>query len=184
MFPNNNTGSGRMRVDETQTRTRRYRKTLRGTIAALVMSVLGGGFALASHVAQLDPETVPEGVFVSHNHFRWVGIKALERTVKPNGADIQVQHVALDPGEALPWHSHPGPAFLTVASGSVTVEEVRNGTCFRRVVEAGNGFFEKGAQVMRVVAGDDGAHNYVTFVLPPGSATHITTHDAPEECAS
>jgi hypothetical protein len=151
-------------------------------VALVVMSIFGGGFALASHVAEVDPATVPEGVLVSHNDIPWVGVKAIRNAVETSGADIHIQHVALDPGEALPWHSHPGPGFLTVASGSVTVEMVKDGTCVRRVKEAGHGFFEKGDLVMRVVAGDAGAHNYVAFILPDGVQSHITPQDAPAEC--
>lgn len=151
-------------------------------IALVVMSMFGAGFALASHVATVDPATVPEGVLVSHNDIPWVGVKAIQNAVKPGGAQIHIQHVALDPGEALPWHSHPGPGFLTVASGSLTVEMIKDGTYVRRVLEASSGMYERGDLVMRVVAGDAGAHNYVAFILPDEVESHIKLEETPTAC--
>lgn len=152
-------------------------------LAGIVVASMGiAGAALASHVSEVDPETVPPGVLVAHNRIDWVGVKALERAVKPDGAEIYVGHIVLGPGEALPWHNHPGPAFAAIASGSVTLEKAKSGNCVRQVYSAGTGFFDRGVLIHRVVAGDDGAHIYATYVMPAGAEMHATAHDAPPEC--
>jgi hypothetical protein len=38
--------------------------------------------------------------------------------------------------------------------------------------------------VHRAVAGDDGVDFYVTYLLPPGSATHVVSADPLPECSS
>ena len=152
-------------------------------IAAVLLAILPvGGAVFASHVTEVDPETVPEGFLETHNSIPWMGAKAFGRAVA-NGAEVYVQHIDLDAGEATPWHHHPGPVIVAVASGSLTLEKAKGNDCLRREIPAGTGFYDK-LQVHRVVAGTNGAHLYATYVLPAGSSTHITPLDPPAECAS
>ncbi len=146
-----------------------------------VASVLLTGLAVASHVAKVDPASVPVGYLAAHNRISWVGAKAIQRATE-EGTDIFVQHIRLGAGEAAPWHNHPGPVLVAVAGGSVTYEKAKDGACFQRLHEAGGGFFDRGSIVHRVVAGDVGAELYATYILPAGSQTHVTPHDAPEQC--
>ena len=152
-------------------------------LAAVIISCVGlTGAAVASHVAQVDASTVPAGFLATHNEIDWIGLKAIERAVGTGGTEVFVQSIDLAAGAETPWHTHPGPVIVTVAEGSVTLEKAKDGTCLRKVIPAGRGFFDKG-QTHRVVAGDAGAAIYATFLLPKGSAHHITPLDMPEECA-
>ena len=48
---------------------------------------------------------------------------------------------------------------------------------------ASEGFIDRGfGHVHRAVAGLDGVDFYVVYLLPPGSATHVTPASAPEAC--
>jgi quercetin dioxygenase-like cupin family protein len=89
----------------------------------------------------------------------------------PGGADVFVQHVQLAGGTPpLPWHTHPGPAIVTVVKGTLTYEDA----CTTVIYEAGTGFVDQGfGHVHRATAGPDGADFYVTYLLPQGSPTHI-----------
>jgi len=155
-------------------------------VLALVTAVvvMGAGTAIASHVPEVDPATVPTGFLAAHNHVADVPVSAIARAAKPNGADVFVQHLRFPPNEAFPWHTHPGPVIATVVSGSLTYQDTAHNTCRDRTYTAGQGFVDPGfGHVHRAIAGPSGAEAYFTFILPPGSETHIIPAPAPEECS-
>jgi hypothetical protein len=150
-------------------------------IAALV-TVCGAAAAFAAHVAQVDPATVPTGFLAAHNKVEGIRQSSVARAVDRGRADVFIQHVSLRPGEATPWHTHPGPVFVEVVKGSLTYEAAEHGECPLPTYEAGEGFFDRGfGHVHRVVAGSQGAELYPVYVLPPGSANQIILVPAPEE---
>jgi hypothetical protein len=154
-------------------------------VLAAVTVLVAAGAAAASHVTQVDPVTVPTGFLAAHNSIDRVPVRAIARAVTPDGADVFVQHVRLDANAATGWHTHPGPALVTVVRGSLTYEDARAGVCRRAVYPAGEGFVDRGfGHVHRAIAGPDGVDFYVTYVLPPGSATHVIVAGAPGECTS
>jgi hypothetical protein len=154
-------------------------------VAALagVTVIVGAGVAIAAHVPQVDPATVPTGFFVAHNYVADVPVSPLARAAEPNGADVFVQHLRFAPNQAFPWHTHPGPVFGMVVSGSLTYEDAAANTCRDRTYTAGTGFVDRGfGHVHRAIGGASGAEAYFFFMLPPGSETHINPAPAPEEC--
>jgi quercetin dioxygenase-like cupin family protein len=152
--------------------------------AFVATSVLVGvGAAAASHVTQVDPATVPTGFLAAHNSIDDVPVSALARAANPDGADIFVQHVRLGPNAPTGWHTHPGPALVSVVKGSLTYEDAKANVCNRVIYAAGEGFVDRGfGHVHRAVAGPDGVDFYVTYVLPPESASHVIGASAPAEC--
>jgi quercetin dioxygenase-like cupin family protein len=154
-----------------------------GLAATVVLAVAGG--ALASHVAQVDPATVPTGFLAAHNSIREVPVSALARAVTPDGTDAFIQHVRLGPNAATGWHTHPGPAIVTVVNGSVTYEDAEANRCIDTTYAAGEGFIDRGfGHVHRAIAGADGVDFYVVCLLPRGTATHVIPANAPAECSS
>lgn len=159
-----------------------HSKWIRGFAAIAVL--VGAGAAAASHVTQVDPATVPTGFLAAHNSIDKVPVSALARAVKPDGADVFVQHVRLDANSPTGWHTHPGPALVTVVGGSLTYEDAHANACRRVVYPAGEGFVDRGfGHVHRAIAGSDGVDFYVTYLLPPGSASHVIAASAPEACS-
>jgi quercetin dioxygenase-like cupin family protein len=152
---------------------------------AAVSALAGAGAAIANHVPQVDPATVPRGMLAEHNEIADVPVSALARAVTPDGTDMFVQHVHLDPNMATGWHTHPGPALVAVVDGSVTYEDEQANRCVDVTYETGEGFVDRGfGHVHRAIAGPAGADFYVTYLLPRGSATHvIPVTSAPEACA-
>ena len=151
------------------------------TAAALVVV----GVALASHVTPADPATVPTGFLVAHNSIGDVPVSALARAVTPDGADVFIQHVRLGANVTTGWHTHPGPALVSVVSGSLTYEDAAANRCRDAAYAAGQGFVDRGfGHVHRAIAGADGVDFYVVYILPPGSPTHVIPTSAPEECTS
>ena len=153
-------------------------------LAAIAVLALAGG-ALANHAAQVDPATVPTGFLAAHNAVRDVPVSALARAVTPNGTDAFIQHVRLDPNVPTGWHTHPGPAIVSVVKGSITYEEAEANRCIDATYLAGEGFVDRGfGHVHRAIAGADGVDFYVVYLLPPGSVTHVIPASAPPECSS
>jgi hypothetical protein len=153
-------------------------------LAAVAVLAFAGG-ALASHVTQIDPATVPTGFLAAHNAIHDVPVSALARAVTPDGTDAFIQHVRLGPNVPTGWHTHPGPAIVTVVKGAVTYEDADANRCVDATYTAGEGFVDRGfGHVHRAIAGADGVDFYVVYLLPPGSATHVIPTSAPSACSS
>jgi hypothetical protein len=160
-----------------------HRKWIPPLAATAVLAFAGG--ALANHVTQVDPATVPTGFLVAHNTIGYVPVSALVRAVTPDGTDAFIQHVRLGPNVTTGWHTHPGPAIVTVVNGAVTYEDAAANRCVDATYRAGEGFVDRGfGHVHRAIAGADGADFYVVYLLPPGSVTHVIPASAPSECTS
>lgn len=155
--------------------------------AALAGAVVlaASGAALANHVTQVDPATVPTGFLAAHNAIGDVPVSALARAVTPDGTDLFIQHVHLDANVPTGWHTHPGPALVAVVKGSVAYQDAEANTCNRVTYVAGEGFVDRGfGHVHRAIAGAEGVDFYVVYLLPPGSETHVIPANAPAECTS
>lgn len=154
--------------------------------AAAVVSVGAAGVAVATHAPQADPGTVPTRFLAAHNHVADVPGKPLRRIARaPGGMDVFVQHVRLTPDTDTGWHTHPGPAIVTVVAGALTYEDA----CTRKTYgpagpgQTGTGFVDPGfGHVHHAIAGPQGADFYVTYLLPRGSAQHVIAAQPPGAC--
>jgi hypothetical protein len=156
-------------------------------IAALAAATVlaASGAALASHVTQVDPATVPTGFLAAHNAIGDVPVSALARAVTPDGTDLFIQHVRLGANVATGWHTHPGPALVGVVKGSITYQDAEANVCKSVTYVASEGFVDRGfGHVHRAVAGADGVDFYVVYLLPPGTETHVIPATAPAGCSS
>jgi quercetin dioxygenase-like cupin family protein len=88
--------------------------------------------------------------------------------------DLAVQQIVFQPGGQSGWHSHPGPVFIQVVSGTMTFYESDDPTCTPTVRTAGQGFLDVGehAHIARNETGTT-ATNVVTYLAPPGAALRI-----------
>src|SRR5437879_6672241 len=72
-------------------------------------------------------------------------IKALDWEMEMEAeqpVDLATQIVTFQPGGFSGWHTHPGPVFFTVRTGSLTVYEGNDPTCSPHVFTAGTGAVE------------------------------------------
>jgi hypothetical protein len=153
-------------------------------LAATVAMVLGVGGALANHVPQVDPATVPVGFLATHSHASNLEIAPLARAIKHHQADVFVWHLLLAPNSALGWHTHPGPAIVTVVRGTLGYQHEEHGECMTTWYPAGTGFMDPGfGHVHRAISREDGFDAYTTFVLPSGSPSQTILTAAPEACS-
>jgi hypothetical protein len=96
--------------------------------------------------------------------------------------DIAVQSIVFAPGSKSGWHSHPGPVFIQVVSGTMTFYESDDPTCTPVVRRAGEGYLDMGdhAHIARNETATE-ARNIVTYFAPPGAALRID-EPAPGNC--
>lgn len=88
--------------------------------------------------------------------------------------DIAVQNIVFQPSGQSGWHSHPGPVFIQVVSGTMTFYESDDPTCTPIVRTAGQGYLDKGEHAH--IARNESAlpaQNVVTYFAPPGAALRI-----------
>ena len=84
--------------------------------------------------------------------------------------------ITIVPGGALPWHTHPGPAMVTVAAGQLTV--VDSHECAVRRYSAGASFMDTGQGHVHTAfnAGDVDMVLYVTYLdVPAGQSPLVPT---------
>lgn len=89
-------------------------------------------------------------------------------------SDMVMSQITVRPNFTLPWHTHPGPAFVTVKSGALTV--VDGESCAARTYTAGESFVDPGNGHVHV-AYNVGAVDmvlYVTYLdVPAGQSPLI-----------
>jgi hypothetical protein len=91
--------------------------------------------------------------------------------------DLAVQQIVFQPGGQSGWHSHPGPVFIQVVSGTMTFYESVDPTCTPIVRSAGQGFagiLDAGehAHMARNETGSP-ATVVAVYLAPPGAALRI-----------
>jgi hypothetical protein len=103
--------------------------------------------------------------------------------VKANPAfDIAVQTITFQPGTSSGWHTHPGPVFIQVVSGTMKFYQSDDPTCSPIVRTAGQGFVDLGehAHIARNESATP-AQNVVTYFAPPGAPLRID-QPKPDNC--
>jgi len=88
-------------------------------------------------------------------------------------ADVAVSQITMQPGDVIPWHYHPGRAYVIVKSGTVTEE---NGCGGNEVFTAGQAFEEPIPRVHQVRnTGSVPAELFATVIAPAGQPRTINT---------
>ena len=99
--------------------------------------------------------------------------------MKTTGAtDIHVLQNTIAPGGSFGWHSHPGPSFVIVKSGTATVYMGADPKCRPHRYRAGSTFVDKGLAVH--IVRNEGTVNLVTVVVsfvPRGAERRIDEAD-------
>jgi len=104
---------------------------------------------------------------------RMTGDWHVEVKAKP-AMDLAVQSIVFQAGGQSGWHSHPGPVFIQVVSGTMTFYESDDPACTPIVRTAGQGYLDLGehAHIARNETAAP-AENIVTYLAPPGAALRI-----------
>jgi quercetin dioxygenase-like cupin family protein len=145
-------------------------------LASLVVVAGIGVFAgtvLATPPSKVTPTEYGVGAFQSFGTTGRIG--AWKAAMKITGAsDLHVLSNRIAPGGSFGWHSHPGPSFVIVKSGTATVYLGADPTCRPHRIRAGKGFVDRGLQVHAVR--NEGRVDLVTVVVsftPRGATRRI-----------
>jgi mannose-6-phosphate isomerase-like protein (cupin superfamily) len=96
--------------------------------------------------------------------------------------DVATQVVTFQPGGFSGWHTHPGPVFFTVKSGTLTVYEGDDPSCTALIFPAGTGAVEAGSSThIHMVRNETGsvAEALVTYMVPVGTPQNQLRTDLP-----
>jgi quercetin dioxygenase-like cupin family protein len=93
-----------------------------------------------------------------------------------DAADTIVQRITLAQGGDTGWHSHPGPVFVIVTAGQLTLFDAHGSSCPSRTYTAGQAFVDPGGDNVHLAqnTGPGTAELWATYLdVPPGSAPRI-----------
>lgn len=99
-----------------------------------------------------------------------VNIPGLAKFENKAPVDFVHSELTFQPGDATPWHYHPGPTLVTVREGEITFTM---GNCEARTYRVGQSFVEghPGLVGRAQNTGTTIARVNVVFITPVGSAT-------------
>lgn len=143
--------------------------------------VLGAGTLLATPPSKVAPTEYGVGEFRSFATAGRMGSWTAAMKVK-GASDLHVLSNTIAPGGSFGWHSHPGPSFVIIKSGTATVYLGADPTCRPHRFRAGKGFVDRGLQVHAVR--NEGRVNLVTVVVSftPRGATRRIDEPKPSTC--
>lgn len=167
---------------------------MRSKVVSVVVLVALSLSLYAGNVTATDPSgflgvTVAKGTF--GDLFSHVNSKDPQRwneMIWTHGAsDLYIQQNTWQPGGSTGWHTHPGPSFVIVTQGSVTVYEGDDKTCTPHVYTANtpnNSFVDIGGGDVHLIRNETGAVAQTMAVqLVPKDATRRVTAPDPGHCA-
>lgn len=96
--------------------------------------------------------------------------------------DVATQIVTFQPGGSSGWHTHPGPIFFVVKTGTLTVYEGDDPSCTPVVFATGTGAVEAGSgSHSHFVKNETGsvAEALVTYLVPVGTPQAQLRTDLP-----
>lgn len=88
--------------------------------------------------------------------------------------DIAVQTIDFPAGTQSGWHSHPGPVFIQVVTGTLAFYESDDPTCTPIIKSKGEGYLDAGEHA-HIARNESGAlaQTVVTYFAPPGTTLRI-----------
>jgi quercetin dioxygenase-like cupin family protein len=152
-------------------------KNQKSLLAAMVVACAAGG--IAPRVAWATP---PVG-FTPTNIVGPVLLDAINTKseiddhieIKSKGlTDVYITEITITPGGHGGWHSHPGPSFITVKSGTATFYDDCDDPIVPHTYPAGTGFVEDAGCVHLLAnEGDVDLQVVVVQIVPSGAPRRI-----------
>ncbi len=149
----------------------------------LVALVAYAGTVLATPAAGFSGTTLARATFGDiFSHVHTIPATWNELISTQGDSDLYVQQNTWLPGGTTGWHTHPGPSFVIVTQGSITVYDGNDPTCTPHVYTAGtanNAFIDPGDGHVHLVRNETGAVAQAIAVqlIPSGS---VRRQDAPD----
>jgi quercetin dioxygenase-like cupin family protein len=166
---------------------------MRSRMVVVIMTVALGmaayaGNALATPGSGFSGSTLAKATFgdiFSHVHDK--SPQFWNEVIETQGSsDLYVQQNTWQPGGSTGWHTHPGPSFVIVTQGSVTVYEGDDPTCTPHVYTAGSAndaFVDIGGGDVHLIRNETGSvAQTVAVQLIPAGATRRQDAADPGTC--
>jgi quercetin dioxygenase-like cupin family protein len=162
--------------------------------AAVLLAIAAIGFLLYGGTAQADPTPNPIAVEVLTPRAAFTDNVALQARLKLDGGSTEVvksadasrvvtTRVTVEPGAQIPWHTHYGPVFVTIAEGELTYGGSED--CVGRRYAAGTAFVDPGHGHVHT-AYNSGKTKTVFlatfFEVPEGTGPISPPADGPADC--
>ena len=166
-------------------------------IWALLIVVAGaalyGGKVMATPANGFTGTTLAKGTYGEiSSHVHTIPASWNELIQTKGTSDLYVQQNTWDPaacGGCMPttgWHTHPGPSFVIVTQGSVTVYEGNDRMCTSHVYTANtpdNAFVDPGDGHVHLIRNETGSvAKSIAVQLVPAGAVRRVDAPAPDTC--
>ena len=138
---------------------------------------------LATPPSKVTPTEYGVGRFSSFDTSGSIGAWSAKMNIR-GASDLHVLSNRIGPGGSFGWHSHPGPSFVIIKSGTATVHLGADPQCRPHRFRAGSGFVDKGRAVH--IVRNEGSVDLVTVVVSftPRGATRRIDEAKPRNCPS
>ena len=150
------------------------RRRLAVLAGMIVVPVLAAGIALATPGIGVVGPVQARGTLQDESSIRRVGWELfLSSFQRSSGTDFVTQALSIAPGGTTGWHSHPGPVFVTVKSGSLTVVYANDSSCQGTTYTAGQSFVDFGNANVHTALNKGAVTTEVwaTYIVPGAAGT-------------
>jgi len=152
------------------------------SIVVVAGITVSAGTLLATPPSMVTPTEYGVGRVSAFDTSGRIGAWSAKMNIKGGASDLYVLSNRIAPGGSFGWHSHPGPSFVIVKSGTATFYLGADPACKPHRVRAGSVFVDKGLAVH--VVRNEGTVNLVTVVVSfvPRGATRRIDEPDPGNC--
>jgi quercetin dioxygenase-like cupin family protein len=140
--------------------------------------------AISARVAAATSTPAPAPpVHATVGEFNFSGKNFKIDSEKPS--EVVMPQITIHAGASSGWHTHPGPGFIVVTSGTLTLYRVVDDKCVKSMYGPGQGFVETPGVVH--IARNEGTSGDVTALatfldIAPGTTTYKSIVPAPAAC--
>jgi quercetin dioxygenase-like cupin family protein len=154
----------------------RARLVLGSSVVVLGVAAYAGT-VLATPPTSVAPTIFGVGTIPPFETSGRIGAWAAKMNIR-GATDLHVLSNKIAPGGSFGWHSHPGPSFVIIKSGTATVYMGADPQCRPHRFRTGSGFVDKGRAVH--IVRNEGKVSLVTVVVsftPKGAERRIDEND-------
>ena len=160
----------------------------------LLLAITATGALLYGGNAHAEPTPTPVAVEVLTPRAAFTDQASMQIRLKADGhgtdvikvsdlSNIVTTRVIVQPGAQIPWHTHPGPVFVTIAQGELTY--ISSEGCSSRLYPAGTAFVDPGHGHVHTAVNTGVSVAVFTatfFEAPAGTAPISIPADGPAGC--